>query len=1000
MTKGAGSARFQHRNIKVFGQTPFYFFGTRQWILYPRLPRSMVAQCSGLMAWLEEKRFKLFCTTDLCLHYILCRELLQNLSSVCKEKKLRWQKADVWLLKRCIGSVRGIQRFRSFMEGTAGEELMDFWLSTERILDIDESDVTQRDFYLSLLRTLKATHLLQGSTVLATCSISSESLQQLVSWHPPGASRRGILQEIQTMAFSKLQDYWLRAFLTYCKLNLGRLLEGQGIMKEYRNRLTQDAMEISPTLPDMSIADCPSGSENYSSKVARTQLWQSLISDLQIGNIGKGSKETVVPLAVVLGTWLKQIKPEVITYQNQRRIHLQGNMKGSPKAPLTVACPTTIIKRSLEWKTSVPSKRKSNGAFFRAIPMFSLDESMDSCNPVPHFYTTPLSNPFSLLALHNLLGKSKGYLHWVLSADLCAGGPLKHFLRSIGKPIENHLLALWHDLEMFLPVLLISRDGGHFLLRQVLCVRLSELYLEDCKSEKLPISERTISHLQDLICSGEAAPWILQAQTEIGELLASFYDRFLEAEDNEFLEYVESRLEKTELGPKSSKEAQDLGDAKPLSFSDRSEVDRTVILCEDNEDQLMSRLGHALVLAQACCSWSEAMPLLDEDWKVLVEQDPQKGGSIQLPPQKIIRTIDYSKMSFEELVLKNPKLAIERLSSNFRLFYMTQQANVMKAKSESKAVRWKSASKMDATQDKPRSISDILHDPALLEAFSKHLAEIGAGAPLRFALAVEDLKSVEDPDLLRAGINSIVNEYFKSEEDPEVLLRTVASIIRKIPVMSSVSLNDVVLAQQAVSRTLNELCCGSEAGSKDHLDGNVSDTSIDASQSRKVLGSQTDAPSSKRRTYGRRGSKFSKRRSDRRRSSSIRDSSTEFGEYQDQHLRPRKRRALDSLFDFIRSVVKFRRDMKNPVIRREFEEFLLLQMTIEKSNQRASAGTLSLRSSGTSSRQTGFHAGHRSGKEHLQEAETPPLKRRHIGSRTIVLNYLIYDLFFYLEIEK
>lgn len=53
-----------------------------------------------------------------------------------------------------------------------GEELLDFWILAEKILSIDETDVTVRDYYLSLLFLLKATHLQEGSSVVTLCNMN------------------------------------------------------------------------------------------------------------------------------------------------------------------------------------------------------------------------------------------------------------------------------------------------------------------------------------------------------------------------------------------------------------------------------------------------------------------------------------------------------------------------------------------------------------------------------------------------------------------------------------------------------------------------------------------------------------------------------------------------------------------------------------------------------------------------------------------------------------
>ena len=55
---------------------------------------------------------------------------------------------------------------------SVGEELVDFWILAEKILSIDEMDLGLRDYYLSLLLVLRATHLQEGSRVVTLCNVN------------------------------------------------------------------------------------------------------------------------------------------------------------------------------------------------------------------------------------------------------------------------------------------------------------------------------------------------------------------------------------------------------------------------------------------------------------------------------------------------------------------------------------------------------------------------------------------------------------------------------------------------------------------------------------------------------------------------------------------------------------------------------------------------------------------------------------------------------------
>ncbi|KAM6980684.1 uncharacterized protein rgsl1 [Aplochiton taeniatus] len=85
-------------------------------------------------------------------------------------EELKWTAADHWLLRRCLGSVRGMRRFCFFVKGTRGEELLTFCVRVERLLEMGcQQDPSQRNRYQAMFTIIKAAHFSEGSSVLATC---------------------------------------------------------------------------------------------------------------------------------------------------------------------------------------------------------------------------------------------------------------------------------------------------------------------------------------------------------------------------------------------------------------------------------------------------------------------------------------------------------------------------------------------------------------------------------------------------------------------------------------------------------------------------------------------------------------------------------------------------------------------------------------------------------------------------------------------------------------
>ncbi|XP_010022279.1 PREDICTED: regulator of G-protein signaling protein-like [Nestor notabilis] len=234
-------------NLPVFGQTPIYISSTGQWNLWPELPSHVDPSPPALLAWLEKHRLPHFCKSSLFLHLVLCQKLL--------------------------GFIRSEE---------AGEELTNFWLTTERLLELDESDERQRELYLSLLHRLKATHLREGSSVITLCRTITGSL--LKARHIQSIStRREILSKMQEQVLFMIQSYWLPKFFIHCKMGIKEEKLCWPLLQEYQERLlwasSEEPSGFSENLFMMHIRKSQGLSGPYCSKKAKVEIW-ALIREL------------------------------------------------------------------------------------------------------------------------------------------------------------------------------------------------------------------------------------------------------------------------------------------------------------------------------------------------------------------------------------------------------------------------------------------------------------------------------------------------------------------------------------------------------------------------------------------------------------------------------------------------------------------------------------------------------------------------------------------------
>ncbi|CAM4613615.1 unnamed protein product [Caretta caretta] len=905
-------------NLPVFGQTPIYMANICQWFLWPELPCYLVPKYKGLLTWMEKYRLPHFCKTNLCLHYILCQELLSFIRSKEAAEMLKWKSADQWLLEKCISGSRGMWRFRSFIQGMAGEELTKFWLAAERILEIDESDVAQRDLYLSLLQVLRATHLQEGSTVVSLCSMTIESLLKISGWHPQYIStRREILSEMQKVALFKIQSYWLPNFFIHCKLNMEKEEACQPLLWEYQERLLQVGSKEKAVSPahTMSIRNSRAMSEPYSSKKAKKKIWDLVTGGRQPQETEKHGRHGLQPEGQPSSDWSTTSLTD--TKQPPPKEDALG------KTSVWAQDPERAVKdmeEATSFKTPSPNAQ---------LPL-QLEETGKRRSLSDVRTSTPIAQLPSLLALKKIVKSSSSldFLPWALNADNCAGRPFGKFLKSNNYAVETHLLDLWHDLEDFLHMLLSSSKEGSFLLRHLMGERICEIYLTESNRQHLPLKPNTLRNLQDLLPSGEVIPWILKAQEEICKILSFFYDDFLAADDETFLHFVSQR----------SKVQKPVGEEETYG-----KVEHLL---------LAKRINESLTLSQALCGVRDFETLSEEHWRFIATQDLTKGGSIQVELEPVVRKTDYRSMTFEELTLRNPSMAVELLSEDYELFCrmfpslaFDLECEVRKTVRSSKtslSLMRKGIPTLKKPSLRPRYLMEVLHNPGHLEFFRQFLKQHNAEAPLLFWQAVEKLSAESNPKAQRALINSILKNFFHNKVPAEELLQCQASIIRDIPKASLVTSSMLFRAQSFVLKAMEE--------------------------------------------------KWFKMYQDLYPGSDSLDTHFVTRQGRGSFITDKLKRVWFVLQAFIRSICKFRREMNNWKSRKDFEDFLRRELVNQKENLPSSSVRSNIAMSSPPQSMPAASVG--------EDVEVIQVKRRLFNQRHISINFLVNDLSFYLEIEK
>ncbi|KAH0503536.1 Regulator of G-protein signaling protein-like [Microtus ochrogaster] len=697
-------------SLPVFGQTPFYNVENSQWSLWPEIPYDLVAKYKGLLTWLEKYRLPFFCKTDLCFHYILCQELISFIKSP---------------------------------EG--GEELLDFWILAEKILNIDETDEYVRDYYLSLLLMLKATHLQEGSRVVTLCNMNIKSLLNLSIWHPnQSTTRREILSHMQKVALFKIQSYWLPNFYTHAKMTMANEEACHGLMQEYETRLCSVCCTHAGGLPlNMSIKKSHRSQKKYSSRKAKKKLWQLI--DPILWSLETDPKPEVIidPRGTSLLEKVVLQKPFLGVDSSQEAIsHFLNKDTHHAKKP------------------TVKKKAKSQ------LHMEGLFETMYA----NHLRTsTPIINHTAQLVVKKSLkqGISFGYTHWALCADACAGGPFRYHLKKMNMKVEVKLLDLWQDLQHFLSVLMSNRRSGNALFRHMLGNRICELYLNEQVGPPLPLKPQTIQGLKKLLPSGDVNPWIPKAQKEICKTQTRF---------------IKARWHKREATSK-----------------------------EENI-HLYKRIQESLVLGQGLANLQKMDSM---QWQKVATENLRQGGSLQVEMMASpVFLEDVNKMTFEELSYKYPKLAIEKISEDYKIYCEKAPAKgkcysveILKQPKHMGSQRKTSFVKKSVTRKpsmRPRNLTEILLNSQHLECFREFLRDRKAENPLLFLVAVQKIMMETNEKTYKAALENITKTYFHGKVPPEEMLQCDAPYIKEIIHMRHITTTTLLMLQGYVMKSLEE----------------------------------------------------------------------------------------------------------------------------------------------------------------------------------------------------
>ncbi|XP_055090332.1 regulator of G-protein signaling protein-like isoform X9 [Symphalangus syndactylus] len=754
-------------------------------------------------------------------------------------------------------------------------------------------------------------------------SPEGESLLNISIWHPnQSTTRREILSHMQKVALFKLQSYWLPNFYTHTKTTVDKEESCHSLMEEYETRLYSMCYTHVGGLPlNMSIKKCHHFQKRYSSRKAKRKMWQlvdpdswSLEMDLKPDAIGMPLQETCPQEKVVI-----QMPSLKMASSKETRI--------------------SSLEKEMHYakKSSMKNKAKSH------LHMEGLFETKIST----HLRTvTPIVNHSSKMTIQKAIRQSfsLGYIHLALCADACAGNPFRNYLKKLNLKVEIQLLDLWQDLQHFLSVLVNNKKNGNAIFRHLLGDRICELYLNEQIGPCLPLKSQTIQGLKKLLPSGDVIPWIPKAQKEICKMLSPWYDEFLDEEDYWFLLFTTQNR-----------------------FISSRQRTREFIGKEENI-LLYKRIQQSLELSQALADMKEMDYM---QWRKIATEDLKQGGSLQVELTSPVFLTDITKMSFEELCYKNPKMAIQKISDDYKIYCEKapkiglqpgawnrvwdkkdfKMEIIKEPKTVSRSNRKMSLLKRTLVRKpsmRPRNLIEVLLNTQHLEFFREFLKERKAESPLQFLIAVQKISIETNEKICKSLIETVIKTFFQGRLSPEEILQCDAPIIKEIASMHHVTTSTLLTLQGHIMKSIEEKWF------KDYQD------------------------------------LFPPRPQEVEVQSEVQMSSRKPSKIVSTYLQESQKKGWLRMISFIRSFCKYRRFMLNPSKRQEFEDYLHQEMQNSKENFTTPYNT--------SGRSAPPSTNVRSADQ--ENGEITLVKRRIFGHRIITVNFAINDLYFFSEMEK
>ncbi|XP_065644584.1 regulator of G-protein signaling protein-like isoform X6 [Hydra vulgaris] len=722
-----------------------------------------------ILTWIRNYRAPLFLKATIYNEYKLCY-LLADSPVVAKQDFISHEDFVIFQRNQ-LNKVSSIQRFKQYLAGSVGENLIEFWLDAERYRW--QTLEKNRVFFIKEIEEKFINQYSLSKLIPDLKDVMKKQLNQIfdLSNKVNLPIKSTLFVPLQEHVLECIQKYWIPKYILHCflarkavlsKWRKGKIKKNSNILsvinkfKEIKERKDNLNTRVLQEPPKLVLSDKLSHHKKLSLHDTEFSRQLNITADenLKVMNFKDDRNESskIFEEHLRLPTiTLKQNGRKITNSSCEAFIYCADSMKScnilkDERIPLIKRLETTSMTMLAKLICTPPINNM-------ALPTFSGSFVYKSKQMEMQNKEEPLD---SLIA--------------ALNTDFLAGQPLLEYIVSIGDKEAEANYKFWIEVNKTFH----NTFYNETIFRQKQYQTIINLFLANNASYNISLSSLKKQELCRYLTEDGGLAMLIEAYDQIALKLLPIWETFCKSDKDSFFNDV-SILAQLET-------IQDIEDNR-CSSNLRSTLKRNKF----NSRRMWKALELALTISK---------PIKHQLFTItsLSSSDEDSGDDELSMEQKSLRRNELFLIN-NDSVLTHKYMEWKTSSLKFDTNAISHDTNIQEQQPQEILL---------VKPRKPRSFHEILTDSFQLDFFKQYLTKEKEETPLLFWIAVESMRTKSKDAMIRQGkTQAIVKRFFGSANQGKDL-NCNAEVISQIPLADKVTPAMLISAQACVAKSLEE----------------------------------------------------------------------------------------------------------------------------------------------------------------------------------------------------